>query len=264
MCARLYPNGDGIGKGSHVSLFFVLMKGPYDPILPWPFKHHVTMQLLDQSGQGSHIHEKFRADPNSSSFQQPRSEMNVATGCPRFISLNELERRKGVFMKDNTMFIRINVEWIRCCSAGLPTVWWCNQAPLGPGTCVASMFHQCVYCLMESPPIFVRSFSFSNTWFKRFLKRSTSFSMMTSSNGNIFRVTGPLCGEFTGSSEFPAQRPVTRSFDVFFDLRLNKRLSKQPWGLWTETSPLSSWRHGNVWRTPVEELPRRVYTIWST
>ena len=54
--------------------------------------------------------------------------------------------------------------------------------------------------------------------------------MMTSSNGNIFRVTGPLCGEFTGPGEFPAQRPVTRSFDVSFDLRLNKRLSKQSWG----------------------------------
>ena len=49
--------------------------------------------------------------------------------------------------------------------------------------------------------------------------------MMTSSNGNIFRVTGPLCGEFTGPGEFPTQRPVTRSFDVFFDLRLNKRLN---------------------------------------
>ena len=55
-----------------------------------------------------------------------------------------------------------------------------------------------------------------------------TFLMMTSSNGNIFRVTGPLCGEFTGPGEFPTQRPVTRSFDVFFDLRLNKRLSKQP------------------------------------
>ena len=52
--------------------------------------------------------------------------------------------------------------------------------------------------------------------------------MMTSSNENISRVTGPLCGEFTGPGEFPTQRPVKRSFDVFFDLRLNKRLSKQP------------------------------------
>ena len=47
------------------------------------------------------------------------------------------------------------------------------------------------------------------------------FSMMTSSNGNIFRVTGPLCGEVTGPGEFPTQRPVTRNFGVFFDLRLN-------------------------------------------
>ena len=37
----------------------------------------------------------------------------------------------------------------------------------------------------------------------------------------------PFCGEFTGTDEFPTQRPVTRSFDVFFDLRPNKRLSKQ-------------------------------------
>ena len=36
-----------------------------------------------------------------------------------------------------------------------------------------------------------------------------------------FRVTGPLCGGFTVAGEFPAQRPVTRNFDVSFDLRLN-------------------------------------------
>ena len=70
-------------------------------------------------------------------------------------------------------------------------------------------------------------------------------NMMTSSNGNIFRVTGHLCGEFTGPGEFPAQRPVTRSFDAFFDLRLNKRLSKQSWGWWFETLSRPLWRHRN-------------------
>ena len=49
--------------------------------------------------------------------------------------------------------------------------------------------------------------------------------MMTSSNGNIFHVAGHLRMKFTG--EFPAQRPVTRSFDVFLDLCLNKGMSKQ-------------------------------------
>ena len=72
---------------------------------------------------------------------------------------------------------------------------------------------------------------------------------MTSSNGNIFRVTGPLCGEFTGPGEFPTQWPVTRSFDVFFDRRLNKRLSKQPRGWWLETLSCSLWRQSNVLAT---------------
>ena len=47
--------------------------------------------------------------------------------------------------------------------------------------------------------------------------------------------------------EFPAQRPVTRSFDVFFDLHPNKRLSKQSWGWWSETPSSSLWRHRNGW-----------------
>ena len=47
------------------------------------------------------------------------------------------------------------------------------------------------------------------------------------------------------TGEFSAQRPVTLSFDVFFDVRLNKRLSKQPWGWWFDTSLRSLWRHSN-------------------
>ena len=45
--------------------------------------------------------------------------------------------------------------------------------------------------------------------------------------------------------KFPTQRPVTRSFDVFFDLRLNKWLSKQSWGWWFETRSCPLWRHCN-------------------
>ena len=51
--------------------------------------------------------------------------------------------------------------------------------------------------------------------------------VMTSSNGNIFHVTDPLCGESPVTGEFPSQRPVMRSFDVFFDLPMNKQLSIQ-------------------------------------
>ena len=86
-------------------------------------------------------------------------------------------------------------------------------------------------------------------------------TMMTSSNGNIFRVTGPLCGEFTGPGEFPTQRPVTLSFDVFFGLCLNKRLSKQPCGWWFETPSWSLWRHCND--SPTSEYNwRRCHANW--
>ena len=47
--------------------------------------------------------------------------------------------------------------------------------------------------------------------------------MMTSSNKNIFRVTGPIARGIHRSRWIPRQRPMTRSFDVFIDLRLNKR-----------------------------------------
>ena len=47
------------------------------------------------------------------------------------------------------------------------------------------------------------------------------------------------------SGEFPAQRPVTRSFDVFFDLRLIKRLSKHSRGWWFETLSRPLWPHCN-------------------
>ena len=77
---------------------------------------------------------------------------------------------------------------------------------------------------------------------------------MKSSNGNIFRITGHLCGEFTGPRWNPrTQRPVTRSFDAFCDLRLNKRWRKQWWGWWFETPSRSLWRHSHTRRFIVQK-----------
>ena len=72
----------------------------------------------------------------------------------------------------------------------------------------------------------------ASSWVQRFALHMMAIwayvvSMMTSSNGNIFHITGPLCGNSPVTGEFPAQRPVMQSFDVFFDLGLNKWLSKQ-------------------------------------
>ena len=67
--------------------------------------------------------------------------------------------------------------------------------------------------------------------------------MMTSSFSALLAI---CAGNSPVPGEFPAQRPVTRNFDVFFDLCLNKRLSKQSWGWWFETPSWSLWRHSNV------------------
>ena len=75
--------------------------------------------------------------------------------------------------------------------------------------------------------------------------------MMTSSNENIFRVTGHLCG----------QGPVTRSFDVFFDLRLNKRLSKQSWGWWIETPSCPLWRHCDEGRSSSVAITCNIFRV---
>ena len=77
------------------------------------------------------------------------------------------------------------------------------------------------------------------------LRCLSSGDMMMSSNGNFFPVTDPLCGESTGHRLVPSQRPVTQRFDVFFHLKLNKRLYKQSRRRWLETLSRSLWRHCN-------------------
>ena len=93
---------------------------------------------------------------------------------------------------------------------------------------------------------------------------------------DFFCITGICAGNSTVPGEFPAQKPVTRSFDVFFDLRLNKRLSKQSWGWWSETPPRSLWRQCNGAISIVAYFSKRgwisvkikyqlnIRNIWST
>ena len=70
-------------------------------------------------------------------------------------------------------------------------------------------------------------------------------TLMTSSNGKISALLALCAGNSPVTGEFPSQRPV--SFDVFFDLRLNKRLTKQSWRRWFETPSCSLWRHCEDW-----------------
>ena len=95
---------------------------------------------------------------------------------------------------------------------------------------------------------------FTHCW--TFLIKELHFSkfMMTSSNGNIFRVTALCAVDFTGTGEFPSQRSVTRGFGVFCHMRFNKRLSKHSKHRWIETPSRPLNRHCNVKGKQKEQL----------
>ncbi|KAM7144034.1 TNF receptor-associated factor 2 isoform 3-T3 [Macrochelys suwanniensis] len=108
MCLRVYLNGDGTGRGTHLSLFFVVMKGPNDALLRWPFNQKVTLMLLDQNNR-EHIIDAFRPDVTSSSFQRPVTEMNIASGCPLFCPVSKMEA-KNSYVRDDAIFIKAIVD----------------------------------------------------------------------------------------------------------------------------------------------------------
>lgn len=108
MCLRVYLNGDGTGRGTHLSLFFVVMKGPNDALLRWPFNQKVTLMLLDQNNR-EHIIDAFRPDVSSSSFQRPVTEMNIASGCPLFCPVSLMEA-KNSYVRDDAIFIKAIVD----------------------------------------------------------------------------------------------------------------------------------------------------------
>ena len=107
MCLRVYLNGDGSGKETHLSFFLTLMKGEYDALLQWPFSLPVTLMLLDQDKR-RHVIQSFRPEPSSCSFQRPKEEMNVASGCPRFAPLNVLDN--SAYVRDDTMFLKCIID----------------------------------------------------------------------------------------------------------------------------------------------------------
>ena len=107
LCLRLYVDGDGSGKGSHLSFFLTVMKGEHDALLKWPLHPTVSLMLLDQDRQKD-IVQSFRPDASSSSFQRPRNEMNIASGCPLFAPLSVLDTSS--YVKDDTVFMKCKMN----------------------------------------------------------------------------------------------------------------------------------------------------------
>uniref|UniRef100_A0A8C7TMH6 TNF receptor-associated factor n=1 Tax=Oncorhynchus mykiss TaxID=8022 RepID=A0A8C7TMH6_ONCMY len=118
MAARAYLNGDGAGRDTHLSLYVVLMRGDFDPLLPWPFRQPVSLSVLDQSGTNNHLTMSFKPDPENTSFHRPGSAAanasaptNVASGFQCFASHAQLETPKNaIYVRDDTLFVKVKVD----------------------------------------------------------------------------------------------------------------------------------------------------------
>ena len=107
LCLQLYLNGDGAGKGTHVSFFLTIMRGEYDALLRWPLQQMVTLMLLDQDKRKNFV-QAFCSEPSSYSFQQPKTEMNIASGCPKFAPLLVLSHPS--YFRNDTLYLKVIVD----------------------------------------------------------------------------------------------------------------------------------------------------------
>ncbi|CAF5046117.1 unnamed protein product [Rotaria sp. Silwood1] len=96
------------------------MRGDYDAILPFPFSYKVTFCLFNHTPQQRHIIDSFRPNTKSNSFQRPRSDMNIASGIPKFVPLSIIQQDNNPYVRDDTMFIKTIVDFGEISKSLLP------------------------------------------------------------------------------------------------------------------------------------------------
>ena len=110
--ASLFLNGNGSGEGTHLSLYIRVLCGDYDNLLEWPFSLGITFRLMDQCTdpeKREHVVESFVPNPSWKHFQRPVKEVDtLGFGYPKFISQEAL--KNGTYLKDDTLFIKIEVD----------------------------------------------------------------------------------------------------------------------------------------------------------
>lgn len=138
LCVRLYFNGDGAARGTHLSIFLVILRGEYDALVHWPFSYQVTFCLFDQRTmiqsvgvkQCQHVIGSFRPDITSISFKRPCSAMNIASGIPQYLPVESLDdsHETNRYIVNDTMFIKVFVDFLGVQKSMLPFIFDLNIA----------------------------------------------------------------------------------------------------------------------------------------
>ena len=85
-CLKVYPNGDGSGKDTHISVYACLMRGEYDSELEWPFEGAVSVQLCNWREEKNHLRENFGREM----FSAMKEDTAIVYGNPEFITHTDL------------------------------------------------------------------------------------------------------------------------------------------------------------------------------
>ena len=109
MCLVAYLNGRGAGEGTHLSVYFAVMKGDYDPVLQWPFEHRINLILVDQDKKDDIIC-SFNPAGQDNPFSGPTAghEVSSISGFAKFAPLSILSDPK--YVRDDVMFIKATVD----------------------------------------------------------------------------------------------------------------------------------------------------------
>ena len=113
---KVYPNGDGIGKGTHISVYACLMRGDYDSELEWPFEGAVTVELCNWREDKNHHSKIFhfnRYTDKDGICTHRFTEKDNATGCGfhKFIANADITHNSTInteYLQDDCLQLRVN------------------------------------------------------------------------------------------------------------------------------------------------------------
>ena len=182
---------------------------------------------------------------------------------PRYIILYDQAKIKYRIIDKQRSYVRGFINWPHCDTYHRRVLWDITRCK-GPMIYKAYYLGRLMFCIVFVQSLNYRGFTWRSYVHDSGLCQSLACRecydylsaneanlqnmdsiMMTSSNGNILRATGHLCGNSPVTGEFPSQRPVTWGCDVSFDLYPNKRFNTQSRRRWFETQLLSLWRNCN-------------------
>ena len=109
MGIRIYPNGVGSGRGTHVAIFIHLMKSTFDDLLDWPYDGTITVSVLHRRGARGDIRRIIQAKPNLLAFQQPHGTIcRTGYGYERFAQIQEFFAPR--YVKDDELLVKIELS----------------------------------------------------------------------------------------------------------------------------------------------------------